>query len=44
MTKLWRVWFVVINIIVVINPKMPIAEVIANGDDDDNSDNDNSAF
>jgi hypothetical protein len=43
MTKLCKVWFAVINVMLLINPKMPIAEVIANGDDD-NSDNGNSTF
>jgi len=43
MTKLWRVWFAVINIMLLINPKMPIAELMRNGDDD-NSDNGNSTF
>ena len=42
MTKLCKVWFAVINIMLLINPKMPIAEVMRNGDDD--SDNDNSTF
>ena len=44
MTKLWRVWFAVISIMLLINPKMPIAEAMRNGDDDNNSDKGNSTF
>jgi hypothetical protein len=43
MTKLWKVRFAVINITLLINPKIATAEVMTNGGDD-NSDNDNSIF
>jgi hypothetical protein len=43
MTKLWKVWFAVINAMLLTSPKMPIAELMRNGDDD-KSDNGNSTF
>jgi hypothetical protein len=34
MTKLWAVWFVIINVILLINPKTPSGKVIAIGSGD----------